>query len=197
MLLFQQLVVGSETDNLGTSIVPDSTVQTDTLKLNVNDSTVIAVDSLQSDTTAESDEVIKSKIKYHAKDSIRVNLENEIVYLYGEATVDYEDLHLEADYIVIDMQNKELFAEGTKDSSGVLKGSPNFSQAEQKFRSNSIRYNFQTKKGRINYVITLEGDGFIHGEVVKKIRKIIFTSRMVSIQLVISTHRILPLHPGD
>ena len=88
MLLFQQLVVGSETDNLGTSIVPDSTVQTDTLKLNVNDSTVIAVDSLQSDTTAESDEVIKSKIKYHAKDSIRVNLENEIVYLYGEATVD-------------------------------------------------------------------------------------------------------------
>ena len=92
MLLFQQLVVGSETDNLGTSIVPDSTVQTDTLKLNVNDSTVIAVDSLQSDTTAESDEVIKSKIKYHAKDSIRVNLENEIVYLYGEATVDYEDL---------------------------------------------------------------------------------------------------------
>ena len=107
MLLFQQLVVGSETDNLGTSIVPDSTVQTDTLKLNVNDSTVIAVDSLQSDTTAESDEVIKSKIKYHAKDSIRVNLENEIVYLYGEATVDYEDLHLEADYIVIDMQNKE------------------------------------------------------------------------------------------
>lgn len=168
MLLFQQLVVGSEADNLGTSFVPDSMVQNDTIKPAVIDTTVMAVDSLQLDTADESDEVIKSKIKYHAKDSIRVNLENEIVYLYGEATVDYEDLHLEADYIVIDMQNKELFAEGTKDSSGVLKGTPNFSQAEQKFRSNSIRYNFQTKKGRINYVITQEGDGFIHGEVVKK-----------------------------
>ncbi|MBK6397690.1 MAG: hypothetical protein IPF75_05405 [Bacteroidetes bacterium] len=48
---FQQLVVISRADNLGTSIVPDSTVQTDTLKLNVNDSTVFMVDSLQSDTT--------------------------------------------------------------------------------------------------------------------------------------------------
>jgi lipopolysaccharide assembly outer membrane protein LptD (OstA) len=168
MLLFQQLVVGSETDNLGTSLVPDSTVQVDSLRIIAIDSTVIGVDSLPLDTNEESDEVIKSKIKYHAKDSIRVDLENEIVYLYGEATVDYEDLHLEADYIVIDMANKELFAEGTKDSLGVLKGSPNFAQAEQKFRSNAIRYNFQTKKGRINYVITQEGDGFIHGEVVKK-----------------------------
>ena len=154
MLLFQQFVVGSEADKLGLSVLPDSTVTTDSIQVPLPDSTSIRIDSLNADTSQESDEVIKSKIKYHAKDSIRVNLENEIVYLYGEATVDYEDLHLEADRIVIDMQNKELFAEGTKDSTGLLKGSPNFSQAEQKFRSNSIRYNFQTKKGRINYVIT-------------------------------------------
>ncbi|HQW22200.1 MAG TPA: putative LPS assembly protein LptD [Bacteroidia bacterium] len=168
MLLFQQFVVGSEADKLGLSVLPDSTVTTDSIQVPLPDSTSIRIDSLNADTSQESDEVIKSKIKYHAKDSIRVNLENEIVYLYGEATVDYEDLHLEADRIVIDMQNKELFAEGTKDSTGLLKGSPNFSQAEQKFRSNSIRYNFQTKKGRINYVITQEGEGYIHGEVVKK-----------------------------
>ena len=168
MLLFQQLVVGSEADNLGKVGAPDSSIKPDTSVKTTIDSTAVGVDSLQLDTSEASEEVIKSKIKYHAKDSIRVNLENEIVYLYGDATVDYEDLHLEADYIMIDMQNKELTAEGTKDSTGVLKGSPNFSQAEQKFRSNAIRYNFQTKKGRINYVITQEGDGFIHGEVVKK-----------------------------
>jgi lipopolysaccharide assembly outer membrane protein LptD (OstA) len=115
-----------------------------------------------------SDEVIKSKIKYHAQDSIRVDIEHEIVYLYGNATVDYEDLNLTANYIVIDMANKELFAQGTKDTAGVLSGTPEFSQGDQKFRSNEIRYNFQTKKGRINYVITKEGEGYIHGEVVKK-----------------------------
>ena len=43
---------------------------------------------------------------------MRVNIADEIVYLYGAATVDYEDLHLKADYIVIDMGKKELFADG-------------------------------------------------------------------------------------
>ncbi|HQV99458.1 MAG TPA: hypothetical protein PLZ91_03970 [Bacteroidia bacterium] len=126
MLLFQQFVVGSEADKLGLSVLPDSTVTTDSIQVPLPDSTSIRIDSLNADTSQESDEVIKSKIKYHAKDSIRVNLENEIVYLYGEATVDYEDLHLEADRIVIDMQNKELFAEGTKDSTVCLKGRQTF-----------------------------------------------------------------------
>ena len=125
-------------------------------------------DTLGLDSSSNNDDVIKSKIKYHAKDSIRVDIENQIVYLYGKATVDYEELHLAANYIVIDMSKKELFAEGTTDSSGVVEGSPEFSQADQKFRSHSIHYNFQTKKGKINYVITQEGEGFIHGEVVKK-----------------------------
>lgn len=168
MLLFQQFVVGSEADKSGTELLPDSFPIAPSDSVALIDSTSLSTDTLKASGTDETEEVIKSKIKYHAKDSIRVSLENEIVYLYGEATVDYEDLHLEADYIAIDMQNKELFAEGTKDSTGALKGTPNFSQGDQKFRSNAIRYNFQTKKGRINYVITQEGDGYIHGEVVKK-----------------------------
>src|SRR5207253_153760 len=43
-----------------------------------------------------------------------------------------------------------------------------FAEAGQNFKSNSIRYNFDSKKGKINYVITKEGEGYIHGDVVKK-----------------------------
>jgi len=159
LLVFQQFAVGSR---------PSQTVQ-DTLRppmpdsLSTKDSLTIAADTLIS-----SDNTLKSKIKYHAKDSIVADLANETVHLYGQAIVDYEDLHLEANYIKINMSAKELFAEGTVDSLGKLRGTPKYSQGAQEFRSNAIRYNFETKKGRISYVITQEGDGYIHGEVVKK-----------------------------
>ena len=166
MLLFQQFVVGSEAVNAGVNLLPDSNVaqQPDSSALKpVSDSLRITAD-----TNVTSDDQLRSKIKYHAKDSIRVNIEDQVVYLFGNATVDYEELHLEADRIVIDMNKKQLYAEGTKDSLGYERGTPIFSQGDQKFRSNNIHYNFETKKGKIGYVITQEGQGYIHGDVVKK-----------------------------
>lgn len=113
-------------------------------------------------------ESLKAKVKYHSRDSIITDLTEEVVNLYGSATVDYEDLHLKADFIRIDFNKKELYAEGSADSLGVLKGKPEFSEAGQNFKSNTIRYNFDSKKGKIAYVITKEGEGYIHGDVVKK-----------------------------
>lgn len=160
LLVFQQFAVGSR--------VPE--FLSETAVLADSDSLVKPVDSLTivADTNVTDDNVLKSKIHYHATDSIRVDVEQEIVYLYGNAKVDYEDLHLKANYILINMGEKDLYAEGTTDSSGVLTGTPEFSQADQQFRSNSIHYNFESKKGKIGYVITREGEGYIHGEVVKK-----------------------------
>jgi lipopolysaccharide assembly outer membrane protein LptD (OstA) len=167
LALFQQFTVGSPVSSAVLAYTsPDSIPP-------VADSLVITADTLitdtaAADTNASGSQVLKSEIKYTAVDSIRVGIEDEIVNLYGKATVDYEDLHLEADHIMIDMNSKIIFAEGMPDSNGIVRGKPEFSQAAQKFRSNTIRYNFDTKKGKISYVITQEGDGFIHGEVVKK-----------------------------
>ncbi len=140
---------------------PDSVPGNDSLK--TKSDTIV----LSADTTIDT-ESLKSKVKYHARDSLRVDIENELVYLFGDAVVDYEDLHLTADYIKIDFEKKEIFAEGTTDSTGELIGKPHFSQGAQEFRSNAIRYNFNSKKGKISYVITKEGEGYIHGETVKK-----------------------------
>ncbi|MFN8142943.1 MAG: putative LPS assembly protein LptD [Bacteroidia bacterium] len=160
LLVFQQFAVGSRAPFSPTGIVLP--LDSDTL------APASGVLTINADTNATEDDVLKSQIHYHATDSIRVDVENEVVYLYGNAKVDYEDLHLKANYILINMGKKDLYAEGTTDSLGVLSGAPEFSQADQQFRSNSIHYNFETKKGKIGYVITKEGEGFIHGEVVKK-----------------------------
>jgi lipopolysaccharide assembly outer membrane protein LptD (OstA) len=142
-------------------IKPDSIPGIDSLK--TKSDTIV----LTADTTIDT-ESLKSKVKYHARDSLRVDIENELVYLFGDAVVDYEDLHLTADYIKIDFEKKEIYAEGSTDSTGELIGKPHFSQGAQEFRSNAIRYNFDSKRGKISYVITKEGEGFIHGETVKK-----------------------------
>ncbi len=170
LLLFQQFDVGSEAFARTTPDIFYSTKDTvpaaDSI-LKIEGDTIIS-DSLAVDTNISNDGSLKSPVKYHARDSIRVNISEEIVHLYGAATVDYEDMHIQADYIVMDMNQKELFAEGLNDSLGNVTGSPEFSQADQKFRSSTIRYNFDSKKGKIGYVITQEGQGYIHGEVVKK-----------------------------
>jgi hypothetical protein len=158
--LYQHDAVGAESDFSADNYT--LAVDTDTLVINADTTAILA------DTSGKDEDALKSKIVYHAKDSIVGELNNEIIHLYREATVDYEDLHLKAGYIRMEMNKKELYAEGLKDSAGNVIGRPEFSQGSQQFRASTIRYNFGTKKGKIGYVITKEGEGYIHGEVVKK-----------------------------
>src|ERR1043165_7648539 len=130
---FQQRAVGGESlklviedwasnDSLTSKTVPISQTASETDPLAIKADTV----SLNADSSEKGNNALKSKIKYHARDSMRVDIENEIVYLYGNATLDYEDLHLKSDYIMIDMHKKELFAEGATDSLGSVVGRPEF-----------------------------------------------------------------------
>ncbi len=99
---------------------------------------------------------------------MRVDLGEEKIYLYGEADVTYEDINLKADYIEMSFKTNIVSAKGRKDSLGNLTGAPIFTQGPQTFNTEEMSFNFQTKKGRISNVITKEGEGYIHGAVVKK-----------------------------
>jgi lipopolysaccharide assembly outer membrane protein LptD (OstA) len=159
-----------DTPGTGTGLHPaDPLVAIDPDSVRGPDSLASRADTVPAaaDTTIDT-EALKSKVKYQARDSLRVDVENEQVYLFGDAVVDYEDLHLTAGFIRINFDKKEIYAEGVTDSSGELTGRPHFSQGAQEFKSNAIRYNFNSKKGKISYVITKEGEGYIHGETVKK-----------------------------
>ena len=111
---------------------------------------------------------LKSKVKYTASDSIRFDIMTKKVYLYGHAAIEYEMIHLKAGFITIDWNDNTVFAEPSQDSTGKLSEKPIFTDENGTFNAESMKYNFTTKKGKITTVVTKEGEGYIHGEVVKK-----------------------------
>ena len=113
--------------------------------------------------------VLEATITYSATDSIIPDFENQKVYMYKGGVVNYQTIELKADYIVLDLANKEVYAEGLPDSTGTKVGTPVFKDGNEEFASQTLRYNFETQKGIINDVKTKEGDGFVHSELTKKI----------------------------
>ncbi|MBI3511244.1 MAG: LPS-assembly protein LptD [Bacteroidetes bacterium] len=116
----------------------------------------------------KSSNALDFQIDYSANDSIHFDLEHKLVYLYDSAKVDYNDIHLEADYIVIDFNNNVVSADGPRDSTGKYTGKAHFSNADQDFEATHLAYNYKTQKGKISEVTTEEGDGILHADIVKK-----------------------------
>jgi len=112
---------------------------------------------------------IESKVIYHARDSIRLNAATRQVFLYGDASVKYDDLELKAAYIDLSTDSSIANAHGVYNAdSGRVIGKPEFHQGADVFHADIIRYNFKSKKGRINNIDTKEGEGYIQGKIVKK-----------------------------
>jgi hypothetical protein len=131
-------------------------------------------DSLNSDTiTSKKDSVkttgdIKTSIKYSAKDSLDFDMEHQLLNLYGDATVIYGNITLKAALISVNYITNEVNARGILDSLGKKRGNPVFNDAGQEYVANTIRYNFKTRKGIIDGLVTQQGEGYMHGEKVKK-----------------------------
>ncbi len=111
--------------------------------------------------------ILETTVEYQAQDTIFHDIRNQRVYIYGNADLTYDDLHLKAAYIEIDFQTNELFAKGLPDTAGVIQGLPVFTEGMQSFQSQELRYNFETRRGRTTGVVTEEAEGFVHGDVVK------------------------------
>ena len=138
-------------------LLPDTAKpKTDTLRKNI--------DTLSTDDDAG----IESPVDYEAEDSIRLEAENKKAYLYGNASVHYQDFDLKAAYIEIDNKSNLITAVGMPDSNGVIKGSPEFKQGKDQMKCEKVVYNLKTKKGKIFGISTKQNEFFIHGQAVKK-----------------------------
>ena len=157
--------------NYNNNVGPES--QSDTIPIDpvpiLNDSTAISPFQDANDSVPKP--VLEASITYSAIDSIIPDFENQKVYMYKGAVVNYQSIELKADYIVLDLANKEVYAEGLPDSTGTKVGTPVFKDGEEEFESKTMRYNFETQKGIITDVKTKEGDGFVHSDLTKKISK--------------------------
>ena len=130
--------------------------------------TVATIDSVQIDSVKTADD-FKTTVNYQAKDSTIYAADGQTVELFGEASVDYGDISLKADYIRLNYLTNEVYAKGRYDSTiQKLIGRPIFSDGDGKYDAKEIRYNFKSRKGRIQGVITQQGEGNIRGQTVKK-----------------------------
>lgn len=111
---------------------------------------------------------LTSMVSYGARDSMRFDLINEIVYLYDSSYVEYEDMTIRAKYIRIDFRNHVISAQGDTNAQGEYLTKASFADAGQAFEANKLDYNYVTQKGRIVEVTTQQGDGYIITEVLKK-----------------------------
>ena len=118
-------------------------------------------------------------MKGRAEDSLVVTPNGNLSYFYNQAQVDYQDIGIRAGYIQIDWATNEALATGIIDSTGSLVQRPIFLEGGKEYRTDTIRYNFESKKARIKKVITKEGEGYLHGERVKKMENVSFTSAAV------------------
>lgn len=150
-------------------------LNTDTIKIAKADS--IAATSAKAPADSTKKPVLESVITYSAIDSIIPDLENQKMYMYKGGVINYQNIELKADYIMLDLVRKEVYAEGLPDSTGTIVGSPVFKDGTDEFESKSLRYNFETQKGIISDVKTAQGDGFIHSNLTKKISKDEFVMR--------------------
>ncbi|MCD6354229.1 MAG: LPS-assembly protein LptD, partial [Prolixibacteraceae bacterium] len=120
---------------------------------------------------------IEAPINYNAVDSIIVSFDGQKIYMYNEARVTYQQIELNAYFIVLDLKTKEVYAEGLLDSTEALIQKPVFKDGNDEFESKTLRYNFETRKGIITDVVTEQGEGFVHSERTKKISKDAFLLR--------------------
>ncbi len=96
-------------------------------------------------------------------------MDEQKIYLFGNAEVYYEDISLKAAQLIIDLDSNIVTAKGIVDSTGKYIGKPEFADGPQTFTAYSIRYNFDTRKGKIKNVVTQDGEGYIHGKEVKRL----------------------------
>ncbi|MBN1132980.1 MAG: LPS-assembly protein LptD [Bacteroidales bacterium] len=126
----------------------------------------VLTDSLPKKRSAGAD--VEAIVTYNATDSVAFSIDGGMVELFGQASIVYEDINLKADYVCYEMSNNIVSASGLPDSTGKIVNTPEFADETNSFKSKSLRYNFKTKKGYIEEVITEQEGGYLHASVTKR-----------------------------
>ncbi len=140
---------------------------TDSVSVLADDAaTVMPADTLANDTTKQRDD-LEAPVVYESKDSM-VWYKNGNAYLYGDGKVNYQSIELKANEITIDLETSTVYAQGTTDTLGNTKGRPIFADGSTPYESETMSYNFKSRKGFINNVTTQQGEGYMTSNTVKK-----------------------------
>lgn len=120
------------------------------------------------DTIFTIDDSFETTAKFSAKDSLYNDFRKKQLHLFGEAKVEYEDINLTADYILVDFEKKEIFASYTYGKDSVRVGQPKLIQDGEEINAAKIRLNYETKKAYIQEVKIKQDENYLYMGVAKR-----------------------------
>ena len=150
--------------------IPDTT-KMDSLQLAIYHHNKSIDDSIRADSLMRArSNGIDAPVKYSAEDSLVYEAESGTAYLYGNSKVDYENMKLSSDKVHMNLDKSTVRATGTADSTaeGGIKGKPVFTMGKDEYKSDTMAFNFKSKKGLIKGIYTEQQEGFLSGEVGKR-----------------------------
>ncbi len=138
----------------------------------VHDSAIIKPDTLKNDTLylklkKISPAAIDKQVNYTAAGQKKNDLIKKTAILINQAVVTYGNIEIKADSIVFDMVKNTVFASGIRDSTGKVHGSPVFKEGSEEYASDSLIYNFVTRKAIAYNIVTKQQDGLLRSSVTK------------------------------
>lgn len=152
--------------------IPISVPGADTIPGEVSPLLVPEIDIAGGDTTTMdtmriqiADDAIDREVIYSARDSSDVNNGEKKLYLWGEAKVVYGEYTIEADMIIMDMENDMAIAESREgeEYAGIVK----FNDGNEDMQADRLKYNFKTKKGHMTMSRSQQGDLYVISEQLK------------------------------
>lgn len=152
-------------DSLGNVVV--DTTQMDSLERAIYRHNKVVDDSIRLDSlNRKRSGGIEAPIEYTANDSLVYDARTQTAHLFGSSNVKYQNMDLASDKIYMSLDSSLVHATGTRDPSvkDGVKNKPVFTMGQDKYETDTIAFNFKTKKAYIDNVYTEQEDGFLRGE---------------------------------
>lgn len=151
-------------DSLGRAII--DTTKMDSLQLAIYHHNKLVDDSIHLDSVNKKKKNgIDAPVNFSANDSMVYDAQKKVAHLYGSSNVKYETMDLKSEKIALNMDSSIVHATGVfKDSTKQLTGTPTFAMGSDNYESDTMAFNFKTKKGLIRNVYTQQQEGFLRSE---------------------------------
>ena len=112
---------------------------------------------------------IDSPVEYSADDSLTYSAASGLAHLYGNSSVKYQNMDLASEQIYMSLDSNLVHATGKMDTTThKLTGTPVFKMGSSEYESDTMAFNFKTKKGLISNVYTRQDEGFLTSELSKR-----------------------------
>ena len=115
---------------------------------------------------------INAPVEYSADDSLVYVADSRLAHLYGNSKDKYENMDLESEKVAMSMDSSLVHATGVRDTADhtgkTLVGTPVFKMGNDAYESDTMAFNFKTKKGLISNVYTKQEEGFLRSQLSKR-----------------------------